>query len=90
MNCSHASTGLARGATIRRVKFWILALVLMCAGCASQPTSRPVAPHEFKVSPKRPQDMTDRILMDTRFPDWLKRNYAEWIRYGYDRELRNR
>jgi len=31
--------------------------------------------------------MTDRILGSDKYADWLKRNYAEWIRYAYDLEV---
>ena len=30
--------------------------------------------------------MTDRILPNKKYPDWLKKNYAKWIRYAYDLE----
>jgi hypothetical protein len=65
----------------------IVVLLITTIGCHTCP---PLPPPPQRVVKKRPQDLTDRILLDERIPDWLKRNYAEWIRYGYDLELRPR
>ena len=72
-------------------------LLLVMVGCHTRPTA-PALPrcavNTGQLPPrcavktgKRPQDMTDRILGSDKYPDWLKRNYAEWIRYAYDREV---
>ena len=40
----------------------------------------------WRQTRERPQDMTDRVLSNDKYPEWLKRNYAMWIRYAYDLE----
>ena len=63
----------------------ITILLGFLAGCHVCPPPPP--PLQRRKITERPQDMTDRILPDGRIPEWFKRNYAEWIRYGYDLEL---
>jgi hypothetical protein len=65
----------------------VAAIIICTAGCFS-PTPPAETPRQKRISQtrKRPEDLTGRILMDKEYPDWLKRNYAEWIRYAYDLE----
>lgn len=60
-------------------------LLLLTACCSHEPLPSP-GQWRAKHNRKRPQDMSGRVLADKRFPSWLKKNYAEWIRYGYDLE----
>jgi hypothetical protein len=61
-----------------------LLLVVFLVGCHTCPVAP--TPIQRQANAVRPEDMTDRILPDPRFPPWLKRSYAEWIRYAYDCE----
>lgn len=69
------------------VKYCVLVLVGLAVGCHTCPPTPPPSPKQF---PDRPEDMTGKILMDEQIPDWLKLNYAEWVRYAYDKEDRDR
>ena len=62
------------------------ALLIFLAGCHTCPVAPTPMQRRLKQTKKRPQDMTDRVLPDDKLPEWLKRNYAEWIRYAYDLE----
>jgi len=64
----------------------VAAIILCTAGCFSPPVADTPRQKRISQTKKRPQDMSDRILGDKKYPDWLKRNYAEWIRYAYDTE----
>jgi len=62
-------------------------LLLVLSGCHTCPTTTAPPPQRDAGQARhRPQDMTDRILGSDKYADWLKRNYAEWIRYAYDQE----
>lgn len=61
-------------------------VIILLAGCHTCPKAPTPMQRRTAQIKKRPQDMTDRILMGDKYPDWLKRNYAEWIRYSYDLE----
>lgn len=69
---------------MRRLSFLLL---IVLAGCHTCPTAPAPPPLRSTVKAgQRPQDMTDRILGDDKYADWLKRNYSEWVRYAYDLE----
>lgn len=65
----------------------LLVLLVLMTGCHTCPKAPTPLQRHLRQASERPQDMTDRLLGDKRFPDWLKRNYAEWIRYAYDIEV---
>lgn len=62
-------------------------LLLIATGCHTCPVAPTPRQRADAQSRHRPQDMTDRVLGDKRYPEWLKKNYAEWIRYAYDLEV---
>jgi len=67
-----------------------LILLVFLAGCCT-PSPRPTPlQRQFNYDKRRPQDMTDRVLGDERYPSWFKQNYTQWIRYAYDLERENR
>ena len=68
---------------MRHVSIMILLIFVGCHTCPIATTPRQ---KRLSQTRKRPQDMTDRILPDKKYPDWLKKNYAQWIRYAYDLE----
>lgn len=67
------------------MRYWLVTLLLAAGCCTHAPAPTPMQ-RRAEHARKRPQDMCDRILSDKRYPDWLKKNYAEWIRYAYDLE----
>lgn len=60
--------------------------LLLLMGCHTCPQAATPLQRRIAQTKDRPQDMTDRVLPDKKYPAWLKRNYAEWIRYAYDLE----
>ena len=67
----------------------LIILVFLAGCCTPEPRSTPMQ-RQFDHAKKRPQDMTDRVLGDKRFPPWLRRNFSMWIRHAYDLEQENR
>lgn len=75
-----------RGARLLVMRRLATAIVLYLTGCHSCPPVETPRQLRHCQTANRPQDMTDRILGDKKYPKWMKRNYAEWIRYAYDLE----
>jgi hypothetical protein len=67
------------------VRFLSITLVLLM-GCHTCPKHPPPSFYRRAQNENRPEDLSGRILAGD-YPDWLKRNYAMWVRYAYDREV---
>ena len=66
----------------------VLLVLALLTGCCSSEPQTPPGIRVIEQHRKRPQDMIEKVLADERIPTWLKYNYAEWLRYAYDLEVR--
>ena len=65
----------------------VLILLIGCHTCPQLPAPSHTPREVYELQTKdRPEDLTGRIIMDERIPEWLRKNYVEWVRYGLDQE----
>lgn len=60
-------------------------LVLVLASCVAPPSPHPIR-RRVMQDLNRPEDKSEQVITGD-YPDWLKRNYCQWIRYAYDLEV---
>jgi len=58
-----------------------LVFILLLVGCCSSPAKVTV---QQLYPEKPPEDLSGEILNDKTIPAKFKKNYAKWVRYGWD------